>query len=571
MKVLSLITQQTNLATIIFLTSFIGYLIYYVYGAVFPTVNIAWVTALWAVFTFIEEMVAFIGICLSLPSNTKAYICLCKCCHNRCVGCCSKLVRISTNNNAAESDITDNCNILELHQSLLVHQEQSTLLECKDGKYCIIIEEMKQILGDDGSNPLESSDKTDILNKFDHLTSSHNEEDIALIPHDLPRCSAMTCYRYRRSTRTNRANTDIILEEKIDEVDPELSEIMDRLHVYYMHSDDTKIRAAYLNNNETTNINAAKSSKSKPWSFNTSRSLMSSHSSYYDQENDQIITNKFASNLEADDSKDNKEDMYSFGFRFEYNQYQHQLFVSCKYDNLKRELIDNAMISINNNEYIKQYNKTATYMKTNRIKAILKSTEGETIMMHHILSLLIYCNCDLYQMKWSESFRKTSSDEDMESVKIRHSHFVHSSKYLIELVEKFGTRLMDGVRPFYHGVNSKLYFNRTVAQFNSPLSTSLKWSVAHNFSAGCGLVLELKYAFSSFPLMAKYFNCSFFSDFSYEKECLFIGGIPILRIINITNMSDNADYRKYIQYSQEHINKLVIIHTNLRILMLQLS
>ena len=71
--------------------------------------------------------------------------------------------------------------------------------------------------------------------------------------------------------------------------------------------------------------------------------------------------------------------------------------------------------------------------------------------------------------------------------------------------------------------------------------------VAYNFSAGSGLVCELKYAFSQFPLRAKYFDCAPFSDYPNEKECLFIAGIPILQITNIINISNDEDYRKYIE------------------------
>ena len=43
--------------------------------------------------------------------------------------------------------------------------------------------------------------------------------------------------------------------------------------------------------------------------------------------------------------------------------------------------------------------------------------------------------------------------------------------------------------------------------------------------------------------------CSFFSDYPAERECLFIGGIPIMVITNIVNMTqkNEGNYRKYIQ------------------------
>ena len=83
---------------------------------------------------------------------------------------------------------------------------------------------------------------------------------------------------------------------------------------------------------------------------------------------------------------------------------------------------------------------------------------------------------------------------------------------------------------------------------NGPLSTSTEPQVAFNFGAGNELVLELQYKFSEYPLLSKYFDCSFFSDFVNEKECLFIGGIPMLIITNIINISqNNKNYKKYIK------------------------
>ena len=105
--------------------------------------------------------------------------------------------------------------------------------------------------------------------------------------------------------------------------------------------------------------------------------------------------------------------------------------MASKYDDIKRELIDNELINIDMDEYLNQYNKTLTYMKTKRMKLISEMSADEEITIHHILALSIYCSCDRYQMIWSELFSRISADEDIESLKIRH---------LIELVERFGTR-----------------------------------------------------------------------------------------------------------------------------------
>ena len=64
--------------------------------------------------------------------------------------------------------------------------------------------------------------------------------------------------------------------------------------------------------------------------------------------------------------------------------------------------------------------------------------------------------------------------------------------------------------------------------------------IAYRFSAGNGLVLELKYSFSQFPLKAKYFDCAFFSDYVSEKECLFIGGLQDFEFKSIRDIPTNT-------------------------------
>eukprot|EP01084_Bolivina_argentea_P053195 97659_1 len=161
------------------------------------------------------------------------------------------------------------------------------------------------------------------------------------------------------------------------------------------------------------------------------------------------------------------------------------------------------------NEYLIEYNKSVNYMNTEYVKNNLQSTK-EHLSISNVLSLLIYCNCDLYQRKWSETYRRIPSNESNHSLKQRHSCFYWSSIYLRDLVEHFGTKLIDHNEnnKFYHGVNQILYFSKTITQIYSPFSTSSEITVAYNFSEGNGLLLELQYSFSEYPLLSKYFDCS---------------------------------------------------------------
>ena len=96
------------------------------------------------------------------------------------------------------------------------------------------------------------------------------------------------------------------------------------------------------------------------------------------------------------------------GFRFEYLENDHQLYVTSKYDNIKQELIENEIANISVNEYQRIYIKTTNYMETNHVKAMFESIKERPKRIKYIVSSLIYCNCDECQFKWSHSFRKLS-------------------------------------------------------------------------------------------------------------------------------------------------------------------
>eukprot|EP01084_Bolivina_argentea_P076194 138081_1 len=93
--------------------------------------------------------------------------------------------------------------------------------------------------------------------------------------------------------------------------------------------------------------------------------------------------------------------------------------------------------------------------------------KSKQLLYDYILTLLIYCNCDNFQNKWSESFRFIIKHETNISLKQRHSYFYHLSVNLRNLIEYFGDKLIKNKSAtFYHGVAQILYFTQTITQFN---------------------------------------------------------------------------------------------------------
>eukprot|EP00484_Ammonia_sp_Unknown_P013146 CAMPEP_0197078266 /NCGR_PEP_ID=MMETSP1384-20130603/213031_1 /TAXON_ID=29189 /ORGANISM="Ammonia sp." /LENGTH=727 /DNA_ID=CAMNT_0042517131 /DNA_START=716 /DNA_END=2899 /DNA_ORIENTATION=- len=415
-------------------------------------------------------------------------------------------------------------------------------------------------------NP-DDTPRCEVLNAFHHLLTYHDsEQDFSLIhsrlnPDDIPRCNYRNCQIYSRhysrrrrfvNTRKTRMRADHEAKED-EEKQPfgkecretsqySVTDILDKLHAFYYHSYDTFVRIrlpeTLVFDNEEDRISCIyKQIKGRKNAL------------------DSLTNSKFTSDLKLKEDDMKCDNVYSFGQRFEYeaDQVSSPWFVQAKYSTLKQELIDNAICRMDIEEYEVEYSKCSKYMATKQVRKIQCNEEYQgairQLAAHHVLALLVYCNCDDFQRRWSETFRQIPANESADSLKRRHSHFYHCSKYLRDLIEYFGSRLIDvrnENKTFYHGVNQMLYFTRTIVHFNAPLSTSTEATVALKFSGDVGVVLALKYSSSTYLLHAKYFNCAFFSDFVNEKECLFVGGVPMMIITDIINVSNGQMYRKYI-------------------------
>ena len=140
-----------------------------------------------------------------------------------------------------------------------------------------------------------------------------------------------------------------------------------KLHVYYLHSYDTN-RRKIRNLDDPTDH----------------ESLINDAQSYYEQKS-AFASNKFVSDLQV--SCD--DDIYSFGYRFEYTKSDHGFFVASKYQNIKAELIGNDIVSISINRYLNQYGKSSAFMRTNPVRKMNSRDVEKCISIHHILWLLI--------------------------------------------------------------------------------------------------------------------------------------------------------------------------------------
>ena len=241
------------------------------------------------------------------------------------------------------------------------------------------------------------------------------------------------------------------------------------------------------------------------------------------------------------DINNNKQMLYSFGFRWEYwkkFEDSSQYYVASKYNNLKSELFDNILYQIANFQWQKVENKIAILLKCDKVRElqangsslcqkyeILKLTQIED---RHLRTLLFYCAGSDLQYAFSKTFRCCSEYPMIEDVKQANCECAIWSKNLREAVEIFGVASKRNER-FYHGIGIELLFSSTIACFAGPTSTSTAMNMAMTFAKNDGIFLTLmRY---QFPVRS--FDCCWLSEHSQEYERLFIGGYRPLMINNI--------------------------------------
>eukprot|EP01084_Bolivina_argentea_P068964 125522_1 len=537
-KLIYFIIKQTNLMLIVILAS-LSYIITGFFNIAVNNLNNQNISFIHRWNFCITQCLISVCIYLTFNRNHCYYMLLCKYCHVCSLNLCSKFINKNPTNNDKQPLLgikIKNDVYMDTNSTIPLIQIDNSYIVCCNKTKCTIINRICHLMSEQNQNNnyilkyIRSNNYKlcDILNDFDHLLECHDSEnDFFQIHQKLitnTTCDYKKCKLYSRHYEEKQST-----EDKIECV---LVNMLDKMHSFWYHSYDTYLRAkvSIKETNECEQIRCIYNS-------------IKSHNQIT-----QYRGNKFNSTLTV--NYDSHDSTYSFGQNFEYDDYKKQWSITPKYNSFEEELLNNAICNISINTFDIEYKKSEQYTNTNRVRMLQNRNKSKQLILSHILSLLIYCNCTVYQNKWSATFRSVSDDETEFALKQRHSHFYFSSKYIRYLVENFGSKLIDNEnknKTFYHGVSEQLYFVRTVTQFYGPLSTSEVISVALRFSNNIGIVLELKYSFSTYPLHAKYIKCAFFSDFPNEKECLFIGGIPMLMITNIIDVGNDCQiYKKYI-------------------------
>ncbi len=402
-----------------------------------------------------------------------------------------------------------------------------------------------------------------LINDYHHITVKHlnsstaskNNHKFRLIDQEIGKyikCNVNKCKQYIRYSR-NRENIDETTKHIKDENVLFYIDLLDNIHCHFLHSYHVGFRSKFTMTNNADikpkQLYYDKEMEQLKSSLNNKRQHLVTVRGL-----NRISNNKFLTKIHSNDKQiaiscndhENKQhenvhiekplinaigpNQYNFGNRYSYwdfyknRKYSNAWYVDRKYLNLKDELINNNIFKIDIIKYCHTFIKAQKFINNSDILKSMKSKDylkydigmGILLKMENIMAIIFYTDYDQLSYQFSKTFRKLTSSDTINTMKLRNREFYHWSKILRETVECYGTEIWkSNTKIFYHGV-SMVYFNSFVANFNCPTSTTSQIEVAAIFADENGVILELEqYAgFGGYNL--KYFDCSLLSVYGNE-------------------------------------------------------
>eukprot|EP01084_Bolivina_argentea_P105456 188843_1 len=351
-------------------------------------------------------------------------------------------------------------------------------------------------------------------------------------------CDSDKCISFNRNHR-DRATTTFVQNY----TDTAMQQIIDKVHCHWTHSFDLGYR---LNSKHRRLLDVQNgmderqsNNDNQKYLLNTkiiTRSGMLNKQRTFIENNIQINPHVAKYNqLNVSNAITDEKCFYSFGFEFYYgysgeNKHRNSIVISPKYAHLKDELTMNNIYLLTMEQFQTEHTKARFHFSTRHRKQHMKDT-----LLHHILSLMIYCNYDMLQYELSKTYRENNGAD--------HNNFCYWGKYLKQAVHQFGTTISGGeIEEFYHGIGEQLLFPQYIGEVDGvrifcPLSTSSSFEVALNFANhNKGLVVKFGDDHRRY-FTPKYFSCAWLSDYSNEAEYLFIQNLNLLKINDICNVS----------------------------------
>eukprot|EP01084_Bolivina_argentea_P268723 456530_1 len=438
----------------------------------------------------------------------------------------------------------------------------------------------------------------EIVDDFIHLIHQHDTDNhFELISSRFGRCDISKCNIFRRHHISRNK-----VAHKSNEFDTEefpWIQIMDRIHCFFQHTFDMGFKVTAKDRNAIlTADNEEKYTNNDQYSFDryvTSSRINKLYQKLAKQrvtfkriypQLDKILQKKYNQIHIIPNSSTDSIKKYHLGYKIKYqseecldgmqigynvNDNIIPIIISKRYDSFKDEMTQNKKVKLTKPQFDSELTKAqihynSTFCKSKFRPILYKDNQWQTkplyITVENILSAQIYCNFSELQYEFSKTYREGYVGDEYKG---EHDIFYHLGKNLKRAVQAFGTPILDGkIRKFYHGISDQLAFPKYINQADSscvviqcPLSTSISFEVAANFAnSNRGMIVEFGYGYGVLSMTftsddghkivqhysPRYLSVSWLSDYTNEKECLFLQSQHPAAINNVVDVRNNYEY-----------------------------
>eukprot|EP01084_Bolivina_argentea_P180214 311337_1 len=393
---------------------------------------------------------------------------------------------------------------------------------------------------------IESDNVIDLfVNGFLHLISTHNnDQQFEYIYNDLGAfCNIKLCSKFKRNNR-NRNERNLGTETKECSKNPNtlkhavIQQIMDKVHCYYSHCFGVGYRLTQNEKDKILNLDEQKHEIDILTINNERSEIIKLIHSKIKTTNNLNGNNRIQRFVGREKFK-----TYSNGCIFHYDPIackscQHKQ-LHAKYASLKEELTSNSICIISVIQFQTEYGKASVHHQSQYNKQITH------LRFDHILSVMFYSNYDQLQSELTKTFRYLHENETRKELEKRHCNFYFWAKNLKDVVTNSGTQFKQNDQ-FYRGVAEELIllldfediYNYSL---NGPVSTSLSFEVAVNFTNNKGIIIEFGYECKMVSNCGvdgpRYLSVSWMSDYAAERERFFFGSTFKLKDIISTKFT----------------------------------
>eukprot|EP01083_Nonionella_stella_P055892 147383_1 len=223
---------------------------------------------------------------------------------------------------------------------------------------------------------------------------------------------------------------------------------------------------------------------------------------------------------------------------------------------MKQELIGNDVHTVTEKVWDDTLAKALLFLEMESVRANYEANDhgqqkeygvkcGELIGVDNVVAILFYCNFDELQNEFSKTFRKKEEYDTEQDIIDRHcKNFYWFGRALFVAINFYGQRMQKN-QVVWHGLSSRMLFERFAAHFDSPTSTTTQKNVAQTFSGnGHGIILKLKSKHN--VKCAWMLDVSLFSDYTDECERLFLNETLIITDILTIVKNRWVSFKNYI-------------------------